>query len=825
MPLSSSGQQTPASESYDTRGSDLIRPSLKGATCAGEGQFVVAERGRRLSRNVQDFAVLTRQTMAHVIDQKTGTSGDPAKLRTNLFGLGVTGKWYLYQYHVDYTPSITSVRLKAALLYSHEDVLGYARAFDGAMLFLSRKLKEKVTELVSTTKNGEEIKITVTLTSILPPGSPMCIQFFGVLFKRIFRSLNMYQVGRNFYNPSDPVEIPQHNLMLWPGFSICIMNLESQLALCADVSHKVLRNETVLNSMNNIYSRVPEQKFTDICEKEFLGMIVLTKYNNKTYRVDDINWNTKPTDTFQRKNGSEISYVDYYKEQYNLELTDLQQPMLVSTMRVKKTETGETPRAVHLIPELCYITGLSSHALTDFRLMKDLAMETHVNPERRQQKLQKLAQNIEGCQAASSELTKWGLRLQKQITLTGRVMPPEKIIMRDNICHPASAADWARDTRDSRMISAQPLNSWLLLFSRRNQDIVERLISCLQKVASEMGFRIGYPKIIQTEESSISFLRALQQNVDRDLQLVFCILPSNAKDNYDSIKKILCVDMPVPSQCVQIRTLRKQQMLMSVATKIAMQMICKTGGELWAVEIPLKSLMVVGIDVNKDALRKSESVVGFVASTNARLTRWFSRCIIQKDSTDFADCLKVCMQGAIEKWQKYNNGLPSRIIVYRDGVGDGQLQMVVNYEIPQLLDCFKYSGSTYSPKFTMVVVRKRCTTKFFSDSGRGVQNPPLGTVVDNVATKPEWYDFFLISQNARQGTVNPTYYNVLYDSNCLKPDHMQRLTYKLCHLYFNWPGVIRVPAPCQYASKLTILVGQSIHREPSMELSNTLFYL
>ena len=36
------------------------------------------------------------------------------------------------------------------------------------------------------------------------------------------------------------------------------------------------------------------------------------------------------------------------------------------------------------------------------------------------------------------------------------------------------------------------------------------------------------------------------------------------------------------------------------------------------------------------------------------------------------------------------------------------------------------------------------------------------------------------------GTVNPTYYNVIYDDNGLKPDHMQRLTFKLCHLYYNW---------------------------------------
>ncbi|KAK8757976.1 hypothetical protein V5799_004390 [Amblyomma americanum] len=106
-----------------------------------------------------------------------------------------------------------------------------------------------------------------------------------------------------------------------------------------------------------------------------------------------------------------------------------------------------------------------------------------------------------------------------------------------------------------------------------------------------------------------------------------------------------------------------------------------------------------------------------------------------------------------------------------------------------------------------------------------VTNPPPGTVVDSEVTRPERYDFFLVSQSVRQGTVAPTQYNVIYDTTGLKPDHMQRLPYKLTHLYFNWPGTIRVPAPCQYAQKLAFLAGQSLHAEHNLRLSSTLFYL
>ena len=92
------------------------------------------------------------------------------------------------------------------------------------------------------------------------------------------------------------------------------------------------------------------------------------------------------------------------------------------------------------------------------------------------------------------------------------------------------------------------------------------------------------------------------------------------------------------------------------------------------------------------------------------------------------------------------------------------------------------------------------------------------------------YDFYLVSQSVRQGTVNPTSYNVIHDSTGadgkgLLPGHMQALTYKLCHLYYNWPGTVRVPMVCQYAHKLAYLVGESLHRVPSPGLDGLVFYL
>ncbi|XP_061484783.1 piwi-like protein 4 isoform X2 [Rhineura floridana] len=783
------------------------------------------DRGGRIRCNFQDMGVNTRETMIHVKDSKTGSTGIPIKVITNLFSLGLPQQWQLYQYCVEFNPVLESRRLKIALLYNHSELLGKTKVFDGSSLFLTEKLENEVTELSCQTRRSETVKMTITLTHQLLPSNPVCLQFLNIVFKKVLRKLSMHQIGRNFYSPSDPVEIPQHKLTLWPGFAMSVGQFENTVMLCADVSHKVLRNENVLEFMTSLYESVDKACFAETCEKELVGLIVLTRYNNKTYRVDDIEWTVKPTDTFQKSDGTRICYEDYYKQQYDIVLTDLNQPMLVSQLKNKGSSTVE-PRVAHLIPELCYLTGLSSHATSDFRLMKDLAQETHLSPERRHQRLSRLADNIQRNKDARLELESWGLKLGCQASLTGRVVTSEKILMQNDMCMPMNAGDWFRDMRNMKIIGVVPLENWILLCSNRNMELAHSLVNCLRRVGGPMGFRIEYPKIIQVQESPSTFVRALQQHVNPELQLVLCVLPSNKKDCYDAVKKFLSFEHPIPSQCVLARTLSKQGMMMSVATKIAMQIICKLGGELWGVEIPLKSLMVVGIDVNKDAMTKGMSVIGFVASTNFQLTRWYSRCMLQNSGSNIADCLKVCMKGAISKWQTYNGQLPARIIVYRDGVGDGQLKMVVDFEVPQIISVLdECTGDGRRPKLSMIVVRKKCLCRFFTETNRSLQNPPVGTVIDTEATRPEWYDFFLISQLARQGTVNPTYYNVVYDDNGLKPDHMQRLTYKMCHLYYNWPGLIRVPAPCQYANKLTFLVGQSIHREPSLRLTDKLFYL
>lgn len=48
--------------------------------------------------------------------------------------------------------------------------------------------------------------------------------------------------------------------------------------------------------------------------RALVGTVVLTRYNNKTYRIDDILFEKHPTDKFSYgRSGTEISYAEYYR--------------------------------------------------------------------------------------------------------------------------------------------------------------------------------------------------------------------------------------------------------------------------------------------------------------------------------------------------------------------------------------------------------------------------------------------------------------------------------------------------------------------------------
>lgn len=67
------------------------------------------------------------------------------------------------------------------------------------------------------------------------------------------------------------------------------------------------------------------------------------------------------------------------------------------------------------------------------------------------------------------------------------------------------------------------------------------------------------------------------------------------------------------------------------------------------------------------------------------------------------------MEGALEAWRYYNNNqLPDRIIIYRDGVGDGQLSYIHDHELPQIqtkINEYIGHGYDHEPQLLYIVLK------------------------------------------------------------------------------------------------------------------------
>lgn len=78
-----------------------------------------------------------------------------------------------------------------------------------------------------------------------------------------------------------------------------------------------IRERNVFTGRNTLYHQSKEN-FQDECTKELLGSIVITRYNNRTYRVDDIEWNKSPKDTFTLMDGTKTTFLEYYRWEWSI---------------------------------------------------------------------------------------------------------------------------------------------------------------------------------------------------------------------------------------------------------------------------------------------------------------------------------------------------------------------------------------------------------------------------------------------------------------------------------------------------------------------------
>ena len=643
-----------------------------------------------------------------------GTKGTKFTAMSNSIQLHSDPDAGVFEYEVRFSPTVDSLSFRSKYLMQHCSVLGNARTFDGVTLYLPNKLPLPITTLISKSLEQHDISIKITFKSKKRLGD--CIHLYNVLFDRIFKILNFTRVGRKNFDPSAPKMIPQHKLEVWPGYVSSVEEQEGGLMLSLDVSHRVLCQKTVLEFLTDCY-RQDVNNFKENATKALIGSIVLTRYNNKTYRIDDILFEENPLSTFKRGD-ADVTYVDYYKTQYNIEITDFKQPMLINRKEVRISGQVEKKEFMFcLIPEICYLTGLTDQMRKNFAVMKDLAVYTKLSPHQRVGSFKKFIDNINNTPTAKEVLANWGLSIDKTpLLMSARLFEEQTINFGKNMKISAGPnADFTRGITQYEVLEPIDLQSWILLYTRCDEKQADCFVSTMMKVAGSTGIRVAQPLLIKLpNDRTETYIQAIRKELTNPkIQIVVLIFPTMRDDRYAAVKRICCTELPIPSQAINSKTLRNESKNRSIVQKIALQMNCKMGGTLWSIKIPFQKVMICGIDTYHEVNQKGNAVTGFIASLNGSYTRWYNKATIQKKKEEIGIGLTASLGLALAAYFNFNNYYPERIIVYRDGVGDGQLRYLKEFEIPQMNEGCKQVAKDYEPKLTYIVVQKRINTKFF----------------------------------------------------------------------------------------------------------------
>jgi len=846
------------------------------------------ERERADNEEFQDFTAMLQPCMQQLvkIGDFQGKTGQRVPLTTNFVRCDLdimhSKTEYIYQYRVDFKPITDNVEMKkqmVAFALSGEEFSHVNFIFEGTMIFTFAKLNETEDALqMLATDDRTEVQYTISfnLSNTLLPNNPLGIQMVNLINRdNCKENLGFEQVQRNFFMKSRAVKIETgHKIFeVWPGYSFSINIYEAGMFLCANVRAKVLPKHSVLDVMKITYREITDiaksrqwshDKFLEEFRREVIkrvaGIQVRTMFNNKTYRVDDVDFRLNPISVMHRPDGEILTYKDYYDKVWNYQVADDYQPLLISRPKKRQQRRAAGSDHIYLLPEICQITGLDEKTRKDFAVMRDLAVHTRKSPVQRSVELRKFIAYLNGADstagmdtaASKATLAKWGLKVGDEtspdlLQMEGRELPPEPLIMRNPNAigddgkgkvvelTGSKEGDWDKTAKEFNLLDGKPLNHWIFICTDRDFSQASTFFSHLKEQAKRIGADFAPPTVKKIPSDNKSyFVDAITKGINEihqqgfKVEMVFCLLPNRKADTYAAIKKVCFLDnsYKIPSQCVLIQTIRDLEKQVAVATKVAMQMNCKLGGEPWMVKQQCANTVIIGIDTYHDTDRKGRNITGFVSSLNKNCTQWYSQVCFQSSKQEISDGLTRMMAVAMAQYKVRNQVLPERVVIYRDGVGDGQLQYIHEHELPQI-NAYIDSNTNWEPQLAYIVLKKRINQRFFRhDENAEEQNPFPGTIVDSKITRRDMYDFLLVSQKVRQGTVTPVHYNIIYDTTRLGPDKFQRLSYKLTHLYFNWPGTVRVPAPCQYAHKLATLVGDHLHQEVSCpDLCQTLYYL
>ncbi|GMN68415.1 hypothetical protein TIFTF001_037469 [Ficus carica] len=527
-------------------------------------------------------------------------------------------------------------------------------------------------------------------------------------------------------------------------------------------------------------------------------------------------------------NRTQVSVAQYFRDKYRIQLKYVTWPAI---------QAGSSTKSVFLPMEVCKIVeGQRYSKKLNERQVTNLLRATCQRPAQREEAIHNTV--VHNKHNSDDLANEFGIKVREQMAMIdARILPPPT-----NSTENPRMGQW--NMIDKKMVNGGRVDFWACVnFSRWNSEMQHCFCEELVTMCNAKGMVFHPRPVLPISSAPASHIeRALfdvHEQSGQKLQLLIVILPEVT----GRIKRVCETELGIVSQCCQPRQAAKlsKQYLENVALKINV----KVGGRNTVLSdaiqrrIPLVSdvpTIIFGAHVNhpQPFEDSTPSIAAVVASMDwPEVTKYKGLVsaqahreeIIQDLYKQVPNSQKGLSHGGMIRehmisflrstWQK-----PKRIILYREGLSEGQYGQVLLYEIDAIrkLPFSVQSGKVfcsyeacasleegYLPPITFVVVQKRHHTRLFPTDTRNRDNTDKsgniapGTVVDTHICHPTDFDFYLNSHAVTQGTSRPAHYHVLFDENKFTADALQVLTNNLCYTFARCTRSVSIVPPAYYA--------------------------
>ena len=771
--------------------------------------------------------------------------GRPVTLFTNFykFNCNTGGRDVLFEYQVKIAPNLTchtnEERLKMSKIVKklRPKLEGYFEnhVYWEGFLYSFEKIDDlSAIEEEEIEEDGVTYMVSIDLHSDLTFDNPRVTRFFRAYFNQMLRKckLRLTRGGKHF-DPRDPLELEGVNM--YRAYFNTMKTFGGHIYLNLNPSVKFFQQEPILSSMYRLRNEKQVRE-------EFMGRSVMTLYNNRVYKIDEIDFSKSPRDTFfcdQHNKNKEMTFADYIFENYNCKITDDKQPML-------KNHNIRTGQDIYLIPEFCVLTGITEQQKgINF---KHIRRDMFANAQTKNEQSRFFFKTLMGDTDSYNQMTdKWKIEIEQKPLKTkaytcsfGKVYGGKK-----------ASYDLSKMRRDfsrefSSPLKSRKIKSWAIIYgkysSREQQTFMKQL---RQTVTTDFEYQCNKPLEIQLRDDDrrpqnwIDAISKLQ--MDNPLDIIICIAPGRKGNSpiYESLKYYLQTECHIPSQVILSETIKRNgKSLRNIIKNVMIQISAKMGDIPWGYKnLPLmdRPTMIIGMDVCHRVGKNRKSVLGFVASKDKYVGTYYSASVSQGEKQEIAFSIEKLFQEAMIEFINTNGVPPERIIVYRDAVSEGQSEVTLSTEVPQLekaiqnlLDADKI---TKKPAIIFLLANKRIEQRFFTQDKGGLYNPQRGLVIESEITRPDRFEFYMISHAGPTGLQCPVRYEVIKNTfTDLDPKSLYDLTNILCYGFFNLQGAVRIPAPIMYAHTMCNQISKICTKRDAIAdtpdaFKNSLYYI